>query len=160
MCGIFGLLSLKGALDSEKFKIPNDTDILKHRGPDDFGSFMDKTVYLGFRRLSIIDLVTGSQPLFNEDGSKCIIFNGEIYNFQELRRSLEASGHRFATNSDTETIVHAYEEWGPRCLDRFRGMFAFAIWDKKRAVSFYRSRPDGDQASVLFHCGRGAVFCI
>jgi asparagine synthase (glutamine-hydrolysing) len=136
MCGIFGLLSLKGALDSEKFKIPNDTDILKHRGPDDFGSFMDKSVYLGFRRLSIIDLVTGSQPLFNEDCSKCIIFNGEIYNFQELRRSLEASGHRFATNSDTETIVHAYEEWGPRCLDRFRGMFAFAIWDKKEQSLF------------------------
>jgi len=129
MCGIFGILNLKGQLDVCRFGVPNSTDILRHRGPDDFGSYIDSSVYLGHRRLSIIDLKTGKQPIFNEDGSKCIIFNGEVFNFQEIRKDLETRGHHFSTNSDTETILHSYEEWGNSCVDRFRGMFAFAIWD-------------------------------
>jgi asparagine synthase (glutamine-hydrolysing) len=136
MCGIFGLIDLKGHLDAAKFGLPNATDVLKHRGPDDWGYFLESPVYLGHRRLSIIDLATGKQPIFNEDGSICIVFNGEIYNFHEIRQELTSRGHIFKTNSDTETIVHAYEEWDAACVDRFRGMFGFAIWDRKKRKLF------------------------
>lgn len=136
MCGIFGVLKLDGVLDREESFLSRATDLLIHRGPDASGQFLNPQVYLGHRRLSIIDLHTGDQPMFNEDGSVCVIFNGEIYNFQEIRRDLEARGHLFKTNSDTETIVHAYEEWETSCVDRFRGMFAFAIWDQKRQKLF------------------------
>jgi len=136
MCGIFGILELKGKIDPGRFNLPNETEILRHRGPDDYGYFIDKNIYLGHRRLSIIDLKTGKQPIFNEDGSKCIIFNGEVFNFQEIRKDLETCGHRFSTNSDTETILHSYEEWGSACLDHFRGMFAFAIWDSREKKLF------------------------
>jgi len=129
MCGIFGLFSVSGQLDITKFSLPGATEVLKHRGPDDYGHFLGTQVYLGHRRLSIIDLKTGKQPIFNEDGTKCIIFNGEIYNFKEIRQDLESRGHRFITNSDTEVIIHAYEEWGKACVEKLRGMFAFAIWD-------------------------------
>jgi asparagine synthase (glutamine-hydrolysing) len=129
MCGIFGILDTKERLDTKKHSIPNSTEILKHRGPDNFGHFLDSNVYLGHRRLSIIDLDTGDQPIFNEDRSKCIIFNGEIYNFKDIRNELEYKGHIFTTDSDTEVIIHAYEEWGVDCLEKLRGMFAFAIWD-------------------------------
>jgi asparagine synthase (glutamine-hydrolysing) len=109
---------------------------LAHRGPDDEGFFVADGVALGHRRLSIIDLATGHQPMFNEDGSVCIVFNGEIYNYAQVKEELCAKGHRFATNSDTETIVHAYEEWGKDCVHRLRGMFAFAIWDARSRVLF------------------------
>src|SRR5688572_6364113 len=103
-----------------------------HRGPDAYGYFLENNVALGHRRLSIIDLLGGAQPLFNEDGSVVVVFNGEIYNYRDLTPPLIARGHRFKTRSDTETIVHAYEEYRDDCMKDFRGMFAFAIWDKKR----------------------------
>jgi asparagine synthase (glutamine-hydrolysing) len=122
------------------------TSVLQHRGPDDSGFFVHEgedgiAVGLGFRRLSIIDLDSGNQPIGNEDGSVQIVFNGEIYNFRELRRELEAHGHRFATAADTEVIVHLYEELGTRCLERLNGMFAFALWDgTKRELVLTRDR--------------------
>jgi asparagine synthase (glutamine-hydrolysing) len=106
--------------------------VMAHRGPDDEGVYIGDGVAIGMRRLSIIDLGNGSQPISNEDGTVWIVFNGEIYNYQELRRDLQKRGHTFRTASDTETIVHLYEDLGPRCVDRLRGMFAFAIWDTKR----------------------------
>jgi len=107
-----------------------------HRGPDDEGYYSDGPVGLGFRRLSIIDLSGGHQPLSNEDGSVWIVFNGEIYNYQELRRLLLNRGHRFKTQSDTEVIVHLYEEYGEDCVAKLRGMFGFAIWDANARTLF------------------------
>src|SRR2546422_5412725 len=104
---------------------------IRHRGPDDEGLLVDEGVALGMRRLSIIDLSTGHQPIHNEDRTVWIVFNGEIYNFRELRAELEAAGHRFYTSTDTEVIVHAYEEWGTKAIARLRGMFGLAIWDVK-----------------------------
>lgn len=112
------------------------TTILRHRGPDGEGRFVDADVGLGHRRLSIIDVEGGAQPIGNEDGRLQIVFNGEIYNFVELRQELEAAGHRFTTRSDTEVIVHAYEQWGKECVKRFNGMFAFALWDSLRRELF------------------------
>jgi asparagine synthase (glutamine-hydrolysing) len=108
------------------------TDIIRHRGPDDDGRWLGDNAGLGMRRLSIIDVQGGKQPITNEDGSVIAVFNGEIYNYQRLRQELEAAGHRFATNSDTETIVHAYEDDGPDFVRRLRGMFAIALWDRER----------------------------
>jgi asparagine synthase (glutamine-hydrolysing) len=107
-----------------------------HRGPDEGGLHVEAGVGLGHRRLSIIDLSSGHQPLFNEDGSVAVVFNGEIYNFQELQDELEREGHAFRTRCDTEVIVHAWESWGESCVARFRGMFAFAIWDRRKATLF------------------------
>ena len=136
MCGIAGYLSAQPReLGSSLRKM---AAALAHRGPDDEGFFEtltrdgERRVGLAHRRLSIIDLSTGHQPMANADGSVQIVFNGEIYNFPSLRDELIAQGYAFRTRSDTETIVHAYEEWGPECVERFRGMFAFAIWDAKR----------------------------
>lgn len=112
------------------------TDAVFHRGPDEGGAHIEPHVALGHRRLSIIDLATGQQPLFNEDGSVCVVFNGEIYNFPELVAQLEAAGHRFHTRSDTEVIVHGWEEWGADCVKKFRGMFAFALWDRAARTLF------------------------
>jgi asparagine synthase (glutamine-hydrolysing) len=112
------------------------TDILYHRGPDGDGFYHAPGVGLGHRRLAIVDLATGDQPLFNEDGTVCVVFNGEIYNFQPLMAELAALGHVFRTRCDTEVIVHAWEEWGEACLDRFNGMFAFALWDTRRETLF------------------------
>jgi hypothetical protein len=107
-----------------------------HRGPDEGGLHLEPGVGLGHRRLSIIDLSTGQQPLYNEDQSVCVVFNGEIYNYQELIPELQALGHVFHTRSDTEVIVHAWEAWGEDCVQRFRGMFAFALWDRNRETLF------------------------
>jgi len=112
------------------------TEAVRHRGPDDSGYFQDAGIGLGHRRLSIIDLAGGHQPLFNEDETVCVVYNGEIYNFQELASELAAKGHRFRTRCDSEVIVHAWEEWGPRCVERFRGMFAFAVFDANAQVLF------------------------
>lgn len=133
MCGIFGVASTNNLLE---FPLESITSTLSHRGPDDWGYYREKNVGLGHRRLSIIDVEGGHQPVFNEDKTKYIVFNGEIYNFVELRKQLLACGHRFVTNSDTETILHAYEEWGERCVDRLSGMFAFAIWDRREQTLF------------------------
>src|SRR6266487_3286065 len=142
MCGICGLVG-PGPVDRDA--LARMTSVLHHRGPDDEGFFVheydDVAVGLGFRRLSIIDLDTGNQPIANEDGSLQIVFNGEIYNFRELRRELEGRGHRFATSADTEVIVHLYEEEGPRCVERLNGMFAFALWDgRSRELLLARDR--------------------
>ncbi len=133
MCGIFGVAS---TTDLREFPLEAITSTLSHRGPDDWGYYHDKNVGLGHRRLSIIDVEGGHQPVFNEDKTKCIVFNGEIYNFLELREQLVSSGYRFVTKSDTETILHAYEEWGEHCVDHLSGMFAFAIWDRREQTLF------------------------
>jgi asparagine synthase (glutamine-hydrolysing) len=118
--------------DGERLRLPAMRDVLAHRGPDGTGEWSDARAALGHRRLSIVDLATGGQPLSNEDGTIWITYNGEIYNHQELRRELEAAGHRYRTRCDTESIVHAYEEWGDDCVHHLRGMFAFGIWDQPR----------------------------
>jgi asparagine synthase (glutamine-hydrolysing) len=128
MCGIAGFASAK-PLNESAWLIHQMTDAVAHRGPDDSGFYRDRHVALGHRRLSIIDIASGHQPMSNEAGTLQIVYNGEIFNHAELRPTLERAGHRYATHCDTETIVHAYEEYGPPCLARFRGMFAFAIWD-------------------------------
>ena len=132
MCGIAGLVTRSDRLDVSA-TLASMAGAISHRGPDDEGFLEARAgewrVGLAHRRLSIIDLSTGHQPLGNEDGMIQIVFNGEIYNFQGLRDELIAAGHRFTTHSDTETIVHAYEEWGDDSVVRLRGMFAFAIWD-------------------------------
>jgi len=131
MCGIAGIVALDNRAVSPE-EIRAMCAALAHRGPDDEGFYFRPNVGLGMRRLSIIDLATGQQPISNEDGSVWVVFNGEIYNFQELRADLEARGHRFRTATDTEAIVHLYEERGARCVEELRGMFAFAIWDEQR----------------------------
>jgi len=134
MCGIAGIVDI--TCSPERELIENMNRIMAHRGPDGEGYHLDGPVALGHRRLSIIDLSGGAQPLSNEDGTVWITFNGEVYNFQQLREELKAKGHRFATRSDTETMVHAYEEYGAACVERFRGMFAFAIWDARKGELF------------------------
>jgi asparagine synthase (glutamine-hydrolysing) len=131
MCGIAGIVHSERERAVDPALVRRMCDAIRHRGPDDEGIFTDGHVGLGMRRLSIIDLAGGHQPVFNEDRSIAIVFNGEIYNYRELREWLLARGHVMRTNSDTETIVHLYEEEGERCVDRLRGMFAFAIWDSR-----------------------------
>ena len=136
MCGIVGIMDVSGkrAIDRDLVSRMNETQ--RHRGPDEEGLHIEPGVGLGHKRLSIIDLSTGQQPLFNEDGSVVVIFNGEIYNYRELIPELAALGHAFRTKSDTEVIVHAWEQWGEDCVTRFRGMFAFALWDRNRETLF------------------------
>ena len=129
MCGIFGIIDRRGLADADLAAMSALAEGLRHRGPDDEGRHRHDRVGLGMRRLSIIDLASGSQPLWNEDRTVCVVANGEIYNFVELRAELEARGHGFATGSDCETIVHLYEELGAGCAARLRGMFAFALHD-------------------------------
>jgi asparagine synthase (glutamine-hydrolysing) len=136
MCGIDGLFDLRGQRDFDRALIERINNVQHHRGPDEAGIYLAPGVALGHRRLSIIDLATGQQPLFNEDGSVAVVFNGEIYNFHDLVPELEALGHVFHTRSDTEVIVHAWEAWGEVCVRRFRGMFAFALWDRNRQTLF------------------------
>src|SRR5215217_2339166 len=132
MCGIAGIIATDGLREEERARLPRMRDVIAHRGPDEAGAWFDAFAALGHRRLSIVDLASGSQPLGNEDGTIQIVFNGEIYNHGDLRPELEAAGHRYHTLCDTEAIVHAYEEWGDDCVHRFRGMFAFALWDAPR----------------------------
>lgn len=132
MCGIAGIADTAGLTQADRHAITGMIDTLRHRGPDDAGTRTFDHCALGHARLSIIDLAGGHQPMANEDQTVWISYNGEVYNFPELRRELEARGHRLATNTDTEVIVHLYEELGPRCVERLRGMFAFAIWDEPR----------------------------
>ena len=131
MCGIAGIVRWDGRPVLER-EIRAMCAAMVHRGPDDEGIYVGDGVAIGMRRLSIIDLASGHQPVSNEDGSIQIVFNGEIYNYRELRRELQARGHTLRTGSDTETIVHLYEDYGPRCVEHLRGMFAFAIWDGRR----------------------------
>ncbi len=131
MCGIAGVVSLDGRPVTTE-ELGSMCDAMTHRGPDGQGLYIGQGVGLGMRRLSIIDLVTGSQPIRNEDATIWVVFNGELYNFRALRRDLEARGHSFYTATDTETIVHLYEEYGAGCVEHLRGMFAFALWDERR----------------------------
>lgn len=131
MCGICGIYGF-----NDPKLLARMCDAIKHRGPDDSGTYIDKNIMLGHRRLSIIDLNTGQQPIYNEDKSKVIVFNGEIYNYRELRKELEKQGHRFYTNSDTEVIIHCYEQYGEGCTTRLNGEFAFAIWDSAKGELF------------------------
>jgi asparagine synthase (glutamine-hydrolysing) len=136
MCGIAGLFHTRDKREFSRDLVQRMNDIQHHRGPDEGGVHFEPGVALAHRRLSIIDLSTGQQPLFNEDGSVAVVFNGEIYNYQDLVPELEQCGHRFHTRSDTEVIVHAWEEWGEDCVRRFRGMFAFALWDRNQDTLF------------------------
>jgi asparagine synthase (glutamine-hydrolysing) len=136
MCGITGIVDLKGRREVSRMLLSRMNETQVHRGPDAGGLHLEPGVGLGHRRLSIIDLATGQQPLFNEDGSVVVVFNGEIYNYQALIPELTALGHVFRTKSDTEVIVHAWEAWGQACVERFRGMFAFALWDRNRETLF------------------------
>jgi asparagine synthase (glutamine-hydrolysing) len=136
MCGITGVFDLRQARAIDRDALARINDLQSHRGPDEAGLHLEPGLGLGHRRLSIIDLATGQQPLFNEDGSVVVVFNGEIYNFGELIPELTKLGHSFRSRSDTEVIVHAWEQWGEECVTRFRGMFAFALWDRNRQVLF------------------------
>jgi asparagine synthase (glutamine-hydrolysing) len=136
MCGLVGIFDLKGNREILRTILEDMNKTQFHRGPDEGGIHLEPGVGLGHRRLSIIDLSSGQQPLFNEDSTVVVVYNGEIYNFQELAEELKSKGHVFRTHCDTEVIVHAWEEWGRRCVERFRGMFAFSIWDRNRGELF------------------------
>src|SRR5438105_1106978 len=171
MCGIVGIFDVRERREVSKTLLTRMNETQHHRGPDECGLHIEPGLGLGHRRLSIIDLATGQQPLYNEDASVVVIFNGEIYNYQELIPELIALGHRFRTRSDTEVIVHAWEAWGEACVARFRGMFAFGLWDRNRATLFlardrlgvkplyYALLPDGmfvfgsELKSLLVHNG-------
>src|SRR5882724_8212041 len=141
MCGIAGILEFGHDDRADSAALRNMCQIMAHRGPDDDGFYTDGPAGIGMRRLSIVDLATGHQPISNEDGSLWIVFNGEIYNHLSLREQLIARGHSYRTHSDTETIIHLFEEYGRDCVQHLRGMFAFAIWDRrKRCVFIARDR--------------------
>lgn len=136
MCGITGIFDTRGRRDIDRAVLTRMNESQHHRGPVEGGVHVEPGVGLGHRRLSIIDLATGQQPLYNEDQSVCVVFNGEIYNYLELIPELQALGHVFHTRSDTEVIVHAWEAWGEKSVERFRGMFAFALWDRNQDCLF------------------------
>src|SRR5687767_15925586 len=141
MCGIAGFASSSVLGPDERHRARGMRDVLVHRGPDGAGLWADDYAALAHRRLSIVDLAGGHQPLSNETGAIWVTYNGEIYNHADVRRELESAGHQYRTRSDTETIVHAYEQWGDACVTRFRGMFAFAIWDApQRRLLLVRDR--------------------
>jgi asparagine synthase (glutamine-hydrolysing) len=171
MCGLTGIFDTRAARPIDPAVLARMNESQRHRGPDGSGVHVAPGIGLGHRRLSIIDIATGQQPLYNEDGSVCVVYNGEIYNYQPLIQELTALGHRFHTKSDTEVIVHAWESFGERCVERFRGMFAFALWDANRETLFlardrlgvkpmhYAMLPDGtlifgsELKSLLAHGG-------
>src|SRR4051812_39456114 len=136
MCGIAGMFNRPARQSVAEGELRQMLAFLRHRGPDEFGILLDREVGLGSARLSIIDLGGGSQPIANEDETLWIVFNGEIFNYIELRADLEARGHLFRTSSDTEVILHLYEEFGPECLQKMNGQFAIAIWDTQRRRLF------------------------
>src|SRR5688500_1611592 len=157
MCGISGAFALEGPLPPEvRASVRGMNDALAHRGPDGDGFHDSDSVALGHRRLAIIDRAGGHQPMSNEDGTCWIVFNGEIYNHRELRPLLEARGHRYRSSSDTETILHAYEEYGKDCVDRLEGMFAFAIYDGRRRELF--AARDRLGKKPFFYTVQGGVF--
>lgn len=157
MCGITGFLSDAFAADQRAI-LGRMTETLRHRGPDDEGLYVDPAAALGVRRLSVIDLQTGRQPIANEDGTVCVVQNGEIYNFRTLRQDLERRGHRFRTLSDTEVIVHAYEEFGEDCVSFLDGMFAFAVWDRVRRILLLACDRMGEKPLYYFASGDAFVF--
>src|SRR3989304_7051721 len=136
MCGIAGILNLNDEVKVSSDLLKRMFSAIKHRGPDEFGSYKDADAGFAHARLSIIDLSGGQQPMSNEDGTVWITFNGEIFNYVELRQELLKKGHTFSTQSDTEVIIHLYEEYGEGCLEQLNGQFAFAIWDGNRRKLF------------------------
>src|SRR5208282_1559916 len=158
MCGICGVLNMRkdGAVSAAVLAGMNAQ--LSHRGPDDCGVYLDRFMGLGHRRLAVLDVANGKQPLANEDGTIWVTYNGEIYNYRELRQELLSKGHRFATECDTEVIVHAYEEYGERCVSQFNGMFAFALWDRKRELLFLARDRLGIKPLHYGICGPYFVF--
>lgn len=158
MCGICGTLHYAREAQADADEVRRMNDAIIHRGPDEDGFYINGRVGMAMRRLSIIDLTTGQQPIGNEDGTIWIVFNGEIYNFPELRHELEQKGHRFKTNSDTEAIVHAYEEYGINCPTKLNGMFAFAIWDTQRERLFIARDRLGKKPLYYYDDGKRLVF--
>jgi asparagine synthase (glutamine-hydrolysing) len=158
MCGICGKLNLDSESNVSPLIVRAMADTIAHRGPDDEGYYISGQIGLGFRRLSIIDLATGHQPLSNEDGTVWIVFNGEIYNYQELRTVLEGKGHIFKTHTDTEVIVHLYEEYGPDCVEKLRGMFAFAIWDERHRSLFLARDRVGIKPLYYWRSNKSLIF--
>ncbi|PYT25705.1 MAG: asparagine synthetase B, partial [Acidobacteria bacterium] len=136
MCGIAGVYEYATGRPVETQALLDMLSVIRHRGPDDEGTYVHNNFAMGMRRLSIIDLAGGKQPISNEDGSVTVVFNGEIYNYRELREKLRARGHKLVTASDTEVIVHLYEELGQDCVRELRGMFGFALWDAARQRLF------------------------
>jgi asparagine synthase (glutamine-hydrolysing) len=160
MCGIAGFADITprdGTITADRARLAAMCDVMRHRGPDDDGFYVEPGLAIGMRRLSIIDLSTGHQPIHNEERSVWVVFNGEIYNYRELRDALEAAGHRFYTNSDTETIVHGYEEWGEHVFSRLRGMFAIAVWDA-RERSLLVARDRAGIKPLYYGEGKGRLF--
>ncbi len=158
MCGIAGFVHPKLERPEAAALLQRMTRSLSHRGPDEDGLHMDGPAGLGHRRLSIIDLEAGRQPIFNEDQTKAIVFNGEIYNFRTLRERLLAQGHRFRTSSDTEVILHAYEEYGEKCVEHLRGMFAFAVWDRTKQQLFLARDRVGIKPLYYYWNGETCLF--
>jgi asparagine synthase (glutamine-hydrolysing) len=160
MCGIVGSILLTDQYRSSVDEVIQEKMIesIRHRGPDDSGSWQNDKIFLGMRRLSIIDLNNGQQPIWNEDKSCCIVYNGELYNHHDLRPLLESQGHTFRTNSDTEVILHAYAQWGTKCLSKFIGMFAFAIWDGKQNTLFLARDRVGEKPLYYYQDRHRLVF--
>ena len=159
MCGIAGFVGVPLSNDNAAVRLRGMCDAIAHRGPDDAGYHVADGVALGMRRLSIIDVSGGQQPITNEDGSIVVVFNGEIYNHRVLRRSLEANGHRFKTHSDTEVLVHLYEDLGPEMVSRLHGMFAFSIWDSKNKVLLIARDRTGMKPLSYMASSEGLIFC-
>jgi asparagine synthase (glutamine-hydrolysing) len=158
MCGICGVYQYGSGEPVSEHLLYEMLHIIRHRGPDDDGVYLDKNLALGMRRLSIIDLASGKQPICNEDGSVVVVFNGEIYNYRELTEELRQRGHTFATASDTEVIVHLYEEFGEDCVHKLRGMFAFALWDVRRRRLFLARDRLGIKPLYYTQVGERLVF--
>src|SRR5215210_1556230 len=159
MCGISGIaLSSRSARRIDRGVLERMRDVITHRGPDDEGLYFDGTVGLGHRRLSIVDVASGHQPMTNEDGTLQIIYNGEVYNHADHRPGLEARGHVYRTHCDTETILPLYEERGRRCVEDLRGMFAFAIWDSARRELFIARDRLGVKPLYYVHADDGSLY--
>src|SRR5438105_10506401 len=157
MCGIVGVVNLdRAAADAGLLARMNEA--IRHRGPDEEGAYLKGHVGLAMRRLAIIDLAGGQQPIANEDRTCWIVFNGEIYNYRELKRRLEDLGHRFRTDCDTEAIVHAYEQYGADCPRHLRGMFAFAIWDENKEELFLARDRVGKKPILYAQTGDELIF--
>lgn len=157
MCGIAGFVSANPP-DGALGVLRQMAEVIAHRGPDDFGYFHDEMCYLGHRRLSIVDLAAGHQPMANEDESLWVVYNGEIFNHASLRPDLEAAGHRYKTHSDTEAILHGFEQYGPLSVTRFNGMFAYAVWDKKRKRLYCARDRHGIKPFYYYWDGRTFAF--